>query len=117
MGLVETRHLGECGAVEDTKTSPYARRSSQDLRERAVRMVQETIAERGDNQWVVSRIVRQLGVGHETLRRWVNLFFGYSTWADWPSRKLLRDEALGMQLSRSPPVPGATGPAGRTERW
>ena len=57
--------------MEETKTSPYARRYPDELRERAVRMVQETIAQGSDNQGVVTRIARQLGVGHETLRRWV----------------------------------------------
>ena len=57
--------------MEETKQSPYARRYPEELRERAVRMVQETIAQGSDNQGVVSRIARQLGVGHETLRRWV----------------------------------------------
>ena len=57
--------------MEETKTGPFARRYPEELRERAVRMVQETIAQGSDNQGVVSRIARQLGVGHETLRRWV----------------------------------------------
>jgi len=57
--------------MEETKTSPLARRYPEELRERAVRLVQETIAQGGDNQGAVTRIARQLGVGHETLRRWV----------------------------------------------
>ena len=34
-------------------------------------MVQETIARDGNDQGVVSRIARQLGIGHESLRHWV----------------------------------------------
>jgi transposase len=34
-------------------------------------MVQETIARDGNDQGVVSRIARQLGIGPESLRHWV----------------------------------------------
>ena len=38
--------------MEETKTSPYARRYPEELRERAVRMVQETIAQgHCSHQW------------------------------------------------------------------
>ncbi|MHB8314032.1 MAG: transposase [Candidatus Dormibacteria bacterium] len=57
--------------MEETKTIPYARRDPEELRERAVRMVQETIAQGGDSQGVVTRIARQLAVGREMLCRWV----------------------------------------------
>jgi transposase len=42
-----------------------------ELKERAVRMVQETIAETGVRDGVVSRIARQLGIGDQSLRNWV----------------------------------------------
>jgi transposase len=43
-----------------------------EMRERAVRMVQTAIAEgEGDSRGVVSRVARQLGLGRESLRRWV----------------------------------------------
>jgi transposase len=42
-----------------------------ELKERAVRMVQETIAETGTRDGVVSRIARQLGIGDQSLRNWV----------------------------------------------
>jgi hypothetical protein len=38
--------------MEETKKSPYARRYPEELRQRAVRMVHETIAQGGDNQGV-----------------------------------------------------------------
>jgi transposase len=41
-----------------------------ELKERAVRMVAETIAE-GQSFGVITRIARQLGVGAESLRTWV----------------------------------------------
>ncbi len=42
-----------------------------ELRERAVRMVEETIKETGEHHGVVTRIAVQLGLGSETLRHWV----------------------------------------------
>jgi transposase len=42
-----------------------------ELKERAVRMVQETIAQTGVRDGVVSRIARQLGIGDQSLRNWV----------------------------------------------
>ncbi|MHB8399305.1 MAG: IS3 family transposase, partial [Candidatus Limnocylindrales bacterium] len=43
-----------------------------ELRERAVRMVFETIAERGDRFGAVTRVAQQLGIGSESLRTWVH---------------------------------------------
>ncbi len=42
-----------------------------ELRERAVRMVLETIKETGERHGVVTRVGLQLGIGSETLRHWV----------------------------------------------
>lgn len=42
-----------------------------ELRERAVRMVDETIVETEERWGVVARIARQLGIGEQTLRNWV----------------------------------------------
>ena len=42
-----------------------------ELRERAVRMVLETMKETGERHGVVTRIAVQLGLGSETLRHWV----------------------------------------------
>jgi len=47
------------------------RRYPPEMRERAVRMVRETIAESGERQGAVSRVARQLGIGPESLRSWV----------------------------------------------
>ena len=52
--------------------APTQRRYPSELRERAVRMVQESL-DRGDQrQGLVTRIARQLGIGPESLRKWVH---------------------------------------------
>ena len=51
---------------------PSQRRYPPELRERAVRMVEQAIAEAGGERFgVVTRVARQLGVGSESLRQWV----------------------------------------------
>lgn len=52
--------------------NPAPRRYPPELRERAVRMVHEQIAEQGERFGVVTRVARQLGIGVESLRNWVN---------------------------------------------
>lgn len=53
-------------------THAAQRRYPPELRERAVRMVKEMIAEQGGERYgVVSRVGKQLGIGIETLRTWV----------------------------------------------
>lgn len=48
------------------------RRYPPELRERAVRMVREAIAQAGgERHGVVTRVAIQLGMGSETLRHWV----------------------------------------------
>ena len=42
-----------------------------ELKERAVRMVEEAIKETGERHGVVTRVAVQLGLGSETLRHWV----------------------------------------------
>jgi transposase len=51
--------------------NPSQRRYSPELRERAVRMVFDTIAETGERFGVITRVARQLGIGTESLRNWV----------------------------------------------
>jgi transposase len=41
------------------------------MRERAVRMVHETIEQRGERFGVVTEVARKLGIGVEPLRNWV----------------------------------------------
>src|SRR5207253_11311457 len=54
-----------------TTNSRFQRRYPPEMRERAVRMVREAIAESGERQGAVSRVARQLGIGTESLRNWV----------------------------------------------
>src|SRR2546421_8206631 len=51
---------------------PSTKRYPSELKERAVRMVQETIEQNNGEQFgVVSRVARRLGIGEESLRAWV----------------------------------------------
>ncbi len=51
---------------------PSQKRYPPELRERAVRMVSEAIAEQGGERFgVITRVARQLGIGTESLRNWV----------------------------------------------
>lgn len=43
-----------------------------ELRERAVRMVFEVRQETGEKHGAVTRVAKQLGIGAESLRNWVN---------------------------------------------
>ena len=54
-----------------SRNGPTQRRYPPELRERAVRMVLETIKETGQRHGVVTRVGLQLGIGSETLRHWV----------------------------------------------
>ena len=54
----------------DKKRSGQTRYSSE-LKERAVRMVQDLRRADPNDKSVVSRVARQLGVGSESLRNWV----------------------------------------------
>ena len=51
--------------------SPAQRRYPPEIKERAVRMVQELRREDPGDQGVISRVARQLDVGVESLRTWV----------------------------------------------
>ena len=53
------------------KKNPSSKRYPPEMRERAVRMVQQSIEESGERWGVVSRVARQLGIGEQTLRNWV----------------------------------------------
>ena len=67
--------MEEDGAMSDhssSKPSPFQRRYPPELRERAVRLVVETAAERGDRHGAVTHVARQLGIGPESVRKWVH---------------------------------------------
>src|SRR5512132_2609601 len=57
--------------AHDRNTHPSQRRYPPELRERAIRMVQETIEQTGERFGVITRVARQLGIGSESLRTWV----------------------------------------------
>jgi transposase len=54
-----------------TTNSRFQRRYPAEMRERAIHMVHEAIAESGERQGAVSRVAKQLGIGTESLRNWV----------------------------------------------
>jgi transposase len=56
--------------MEPTK-HPSSKRYPPEMRERAVRLVLEAIEASGEHHGHVTRIAHQLGVGPETLRKWV----------------------------------------------
>jgi transposase len=54
-------------------TNPSQKRYPPELKERAIRMAREAIAEQGGQTFgVVPRVARQLGVGVESLRSWLS---------------------------------------------
>ena len=57
-------------SMTDTTADPSSRRYPPEIKERAVRLVLETI-ERTGEQGAVSRVAHQLGIGVESLRAWV----------------------------------------------
>jgi transposase len=50
-------------SMTDTKPNPSSRRYPPEIKERAVRMVVETIERSGEQPGAVTRIARQLGIG------------------------------------------------------
>src|SRR5664280_2906512 len=59
-------------AEHGSTSSPFQRRYPPELRERAVRLVFETTSERGERFGAVTRVAGQLGIGPESLRKWVH---------------------------------------------
>jgi transposase len=57
--------------ADNRGTHPSQRRYPPEPRERAVRMVSETIEQTGERFGAITRVARQLGVGSESLRTWV----------------------------------------------
>jgi len=54
---------------------PTGRKNNQyppELRERAIRMVYETIEETGQRHGAIARVARQLGIGRESVSHWIN---------------------------------------------
>jgi transposase len=57
--------------ADHRSSHPSQKRYPPELRDRAVRMVLETIEQTGQRVGVITRIARQLGIGAESLRGWV----------------------------------------------
>ena len=53
------------------RSQPSQRRYPPEIRERAVRMVRQALKESDRSHGVVTRVAGQLGLGSETLRKWV----------------------------------------------
>src|SRR5664280_2689208 len=53
-----------------TPDKPTTRRYPPEVKERAVKMVQELRAQDPRDKTVISRVARQLGIGDESLRSW-----------------------------------------------
>ena len=51
---------------------PFQRRYPAELRDRAIRLVFETAAEQGERHGAVTKVAGQLGIGTESLRKWVH---------------------------------------------
>jgi transposase len=59
-------------SMTENNRHPSQRRYPPELKERAVRLVLERVAETGERQGAVTRVARQLGIGAESLRAWVH---------------------------------------------
>jgi transposase len=58
--------------MASSSVAPTQKRYPPELRERAVRMARELIAEQGGQRFgVVTRVARELGIGTESLRSWL----------------------------------------------
>ena len=58
--------------MASTRTRRKPQKYPEELRERAVRMVFEVREQTGEKYGVITRVGRELGIGTESLRNWVN---------------------------------------------
>jgi transposase len=56
---------------DNARSQNHPKHYPPELKDRAVRMVFETIERTGERQGAVTRIARQLGIGDQSLRNWV----------------------------------------------
>ena len=57
--------------TENRQRDPRTTRYPPELRDRAVRLAYEMIAETGERHGAVKRVARQLGIGYTSVRNWV----------------------------------------------
>jgi transposase len=57
--------------AESRQRNPRLRRYPPELRERAVRLVYETMAETGERHGAMRRVASQLGIGYTSVRHWL----------------------------------------------
>ena len=64
--------MEEDGAMAEHRTShPVQRVYPREPKERAIRLVVQTVAEQGERHGAVGKVAAQLGIGPESLRHWV----------------------------------------------
>ena len=100
-------------AEHSSSSSPFQRRYPPELRERAVRMVLETSSERGERFGAVTRVAGQLGIGPESLRKWVHqaeVDGGKRTGLTTEERARMKElERENRELRRANEMAGSTG--------
>ncbi len=89
------------------KSKPTQRRYSEELKQRAVRMVFQLREETGEKQGSVKRVADQLDIGVESLRSWVNQAEidggrrAGTTSADAAELKVLRQEVKELRRANA----------------
>jgi transposase len=57
--------------MAEHRTRAVQRQYPPELKERAIRLVAETVAEQGERHGAIGKVAAQLGIGPESLRHWV----------------------------------------------
>ncbi len=57
--------------MAEHRTRAVQRQYPPELKQRAIRLVAETVAEQGERHGAIGKVAAQLGIGPESLRHWV----------------------------------------------